>query len=258
MPIDIEVLNAWFAQSVWPFFRVTGLLMTVPILGAQNVPMQVKIALSLFLTFILAPLVSHGSLPDLFSWWGYWLVIREMLVGIAIGLMVQLFFQIFIMSGQVVAMQMGLGFASLNDPQNNADVPVISQFYLILVTLLFLVVDGHLWVIRILAESFKTIPLEGFGLDGLDIWQLVLWGKSIFEGGLLLVLPVMFATLAVNLIFGIMARAAPQLTIFAIGFPLTLCFGITLVVLMIPTILPHFYSFFDELVKVMRLLINGG
>lgn len=257
MQIDLDTINTLISKPIWPFFRISAVVMTMPIIGATHVLQRVKLAISLFLTIILAPWVAPKNPPELISFWGYLMVLREVIIGLSIGLITQIFFQIFVMGGQIAAMQMGLGFASLNDPQNNSDVPVISQFYLMMVTLMFVAVDGHLLVLQALSDSYKVIPIEQTGALRIDIWALVLWGKWIFLGGLKMVLPMLFAILIVNMVFGVMARAAPQLSIFAVGFPLTLCFGVTLLMLTLPTIMSHFEAGFEQMIATLNGVING-
>ncbi len=139
------------------------------------------------------------------------------------------FFQLFTVAGQIIAMQMGMGFASMVDPTNGVSVTVISQFFLMMVSLTFVAMNGHLVVLEVLIEGFLRSPtsIDG-GLPQLS-WQIASLGSWMFGGAVLIALPAVTSLLVVNLAFGVMTRAAPQLNIFSIGFPLSLLFGLVIV-----------------------------
>jgi flagellar biosynthetic protein FliR len=136
-------------------------------------------------------------------------------------------------------MAMGLGFASIIDPQNGVQVPVVSQAFLIMVTLVFLALNGHLLLIEVLAESFQRLPVGPLVISNDGLWQLVSWGSNMFVGGMLVALPAVAALLLVNLAFGVTSRAAPQLNIFAVGFPVMIMVGMAFIILILPSITDH-------------------
>jgi flagellar biosynthetic protein FliR len=122
-------------------------------------------------------------------------------------------------------MSMGLGFATLIDPQHGGDTPVLGQFFMILGTLAYLAVDGHLVLIGALATSFKSLPIGGANIDQHLLWSMGAWGARIFETGLLVALPAVVSLIVVNLALGVVTRAAPQLNLFGVGFTITLMSG---------------------------------
>jgi flagellar biosynthetic protein FliR len=184
----------------------------------------VKIALSVGLAFILAPLVAVPDGLSIFSGAGALAAVEEVLIGIAIGLVVQLAFEALAFAGQAVSMTMGLGFATLVDPQHGAQVAVLGQLFMICGTLTYLAINGHLMLLGVLAQSFHTLPI-GAHLDQGFLLTLVLWGAHVFETGLLIALPAVIALVIVNLALGVVTRAAPQLNLFGIGFTITLMSG---------------------------------
>jgi flagellar biosynthetic protein FliR len=227
MAVPVETLQALLGgllgAKLWPFFRIAGLVMVAPVLGARLVPLRVRIALSIALTIALAPLVpvSIGFEPSLAA--GV-VVAHEVVLGIAMGFCLQMIFDGLVIAGQTVAMSMGLGFAMLVDPQRGVSVPVLSQFFVILGILVFLSVGGHLAMVRMLAESFTLLPV-GESLSTDSLWVLLLWGSEMFAGAVRIAIPAVTALLVVNLAFGVMSRAAPTLNLFAVGFPATLMLG---------------------------------
>jgi flagellar biosynthetic protein FliR len=187
---------------------------------------------------------------------GLMLIAEQILVGAVLGFSLQLFFQAFAVAGQIVAIQMGMGFASMVDPANGVSVAVIGQFFTMLVTLLFLSMNGHLVVFEVLTESFTTLPV-GSGLMTAHYWELA--GKLgwVLGAALLLVLPAVTALLVVNIAFGVMTRAAPQLNIFSIGFPLTLVLGLFIVWVGLADILNQYQPLATEALQLLRELARA-
>jgi flagellar biosynthetic protein FliR len=165
--------------------------------------------------------------------------IHQVLIGVAMGFILQLVFAAFVIAGQSIAMAMGLGFASIIDPQNGMQVPAVSQTFLIMATLIFLSLNGHLVLIEVLANSFQNLPVGMLVPSRDGLWQLVTWGSNMFAGGMLIALPAVAALLLVNLAFGVTTRAAPQLNIFAVGFPVMIMVGLAFLILTLPTITTH-------------------
>jgi flagellar biosynthetic protein FliR len=144
------------------------------------------------------------------------------------------------------------------DPQNGVQVPVLSQFYLILATLLFLVLNGHLVLIELLANSFHTFPVAMDGISRNNLEQLLAWGSRMFTGGLLMALPVMAALLLVNLGMGVIGRAAPQLNIFAVGFPVAILVGFVLIWVTLPDVMGNFAELLEEGLSLIQQVLRVG
>jgi flagellar biosynthetic protein FliR len=151
------------------------------------------------------------------------------------GFILQLIFSALTQAGEYIALAMGLGFASAMDPVGGVQVPMISQFLTILAMLIFLALNGHLVFIELLLKSFDTLPVTAAGLTSDDLWAVVRFGQTMFSHAVLIALPAMAALLLVNLAMGVVTRAAPQLNIFAIGFPLTILAGFIVLILMLPS-----------------------
>ena len=221
---DAQVL-AMMQQWLWPFLRVGGFLMAAPFIGSKLVTKKVRVVLAMLIAALLAPLLPAAPALAPLSAAGVYVAAMQLVVGGAIGLVLRLVQFVAEFAGQLIAMQMGLGFAAMMDPQTGAQVPVVSQFYLILLTLLFFATDGHLLLVDLMAQSFALLPVgpQGISAAGMDV--LMHWSASLLASGVLIALPIMVALLVVNLAFGVMARAAPQLNIFAVGFPITILAG---------------------------------
>ncbi|MDF2181361.1 flagellar biosynthetic protein FliR [Neptuniibacter sp. CAU 1671] len=225
---DVSLLQIedWVAAFLWPLFRVASFFMAVPLLGGQLVSARIRLILALSITAITAPLLP--AMPPFTGLDGQaWIIIaQQILIGGALGFMFQVFFQVFVLGGQMIATQMGLGFASVSDPANGIPVVMLSQFYLTMVMILFISLNGHLVMVEVIVRSFDVLPVAMTGLTQPMLWKIAIAGSWMFSAALLMALPAVTALLVVNMTFGIMSRAAPQLNILAIGFPFTMVLGL--------------------------------
>lgn len=256
MEIPVSELSAWIGRYLWPFFRIAAFFMALPVIGTQLVPTRVRLGLSILVTLVVVPLLDPMPRLEGLSVAAYFLIGYQMLIGILMAFVLQLLFQVFMVAGQMIAYQMGLGFASIADPVNGVSVAVLSQFYLMLTMLLFLSMNGHLVVIDVLVESFHVIPVALGGVDRGMFWQLTAWGTWMFAGAIIIALPAITALLVVNFAFGIMNRAAPQLNIFSLGFPFTMLLGLVIVYISLRGFLPQYEALAREGLIMMRQLVG--
>ncbi len=227
---QIESLLGTF---LWPFVRVLALLMAAPIFSHRTIPARIKIATALAIALVIAPALPSPATAA-FSAAGWLLIAEQMLVGVAMGFSLRLVFAAVEMAGDMIGLQMGLSFATFVDPQNSNQSPLIGSFLAMIATLLFLSIDGHLLLIAALVDSFNVVPVGTGSLAKFSWEHLALLGTKLFSLGLQIAMPVLCTMLLVNLSLGVMARAAPQLSLFSVGFPLTLITGMLLMVVFLP------------------------
>ncbi len=241
-----QELTQWITGFIWPFFRIAALIMVAPILGVRIVPMRFRVGLALALTLVIAPVLPPGPQVDPASVQGILISGAQIMIGLAMGFLVRLVFSAVEMGGNLIGQTMGLGFAQMMDPANGVTVPVVSQFYTVLATLIFLILNGHLILIETLVDSFRTIPVALASISGDGLWTLLAWSAWIFKGALIISLPALAALLLVNAAFGVMMRAAPQLNIFVIGFPISLMLGFIFILLSLPLFPAQFTSLVES------------
>ena len=248
-------IEAWVALYLWPFVRIGACLMVAPIFGTSFVPARNRLLLAAAITLLVAPLLPPPTVGP-FSPAGVVIIAQQMVICVAMGFVVQIIFDALAMGGQLLANSMGLSFAFNVDPLRGASTPVLGQLYTLLVTLTFLALNGHLAMLEILVEGFRTLPIgvEGLGSNGL--WQVTLWGGQIFRGALMVSLPGVTALLIVNLAFGVVSRAAPSLNLFAIGFPITLVCGLVIVMFGLPSVQASFISLMRESFTLLDELLR--
>jgi flagellar biosynthetic protein FliR len=224
LTLNAADVSTWVGRMWWPVLRIGGFILAAPIAGARVVPGLVKIVLILALALLLGPLIQIPAGLSIFSGAGMLAAVLELLIGVAIGMVVRVAFEALVFAGQSISLTMGLGFATLVDPQRGAPVPVLGQLFMIVGTLTYLAVDGHLLLLGALAQSFHTLPIGAHWDTGIFL-TVVLWGARVFDTGLLIALPAVIALVIVNLALGVVTRAAPQLSLFGIGFTITLMSG---------------------------------
>lgn len=251
-------LAAWMTALLWPFVRILALVATAPVLGDPVVPRQVKVAFAALLAIALAPALPAAPAVAIVSAAGVWIVIQQVLVGVAMGFTMRLVFVAVEAAGEYIGLQMGLSFASFYDAAAGGQSVVIARFLNLLAVLLFLAMDGHLLMIATLARSFDAVPVADTALAAGGWMTLVRAGGGIFTTGLMLALPLVTALLILNLAMGILNRASPQFSIFAVGFPITLLGGIGMLSLLMPRLAafldPRFGAALGDVQAVLRAL----
>jgi flagellar biosynthesis protein FliR len=239
----------WVNPLVWPFLRALALFQALPVLGARTVPMRVRIALAGFLA-----VAAQGSLPApapvaLDSPQALAPVAQQMVIGLSLGFAVRLVFAAVEFAGEIIGLQMGLNFAGFFDPLSASTATATSRFFGTMVTWLFIVINGHLLVIAALAQSFVAFPVGPEPFAFLHRMQPQLWGAEIFATGLWIALPLVTMLLFVNLVLGTISRVAPQINVFAIGFPVTLGVGLMGLVLTLPLMQQPFVMALQRLLQ---------
>jgi flagellar biosynthetic protein FliR len=254
--VSLAQLSSWISQYFWPFVRIAGCLMVAPIFGTQTVPRRTRIVISAAITLLVAPLIAMPK-ADMFSGTSLAITVQQLIIGIAMGLAMQLIFDSVIMGGQLLANSMGLSFAVNVDPLHGASTPVLGQFYTIIIALTFLALNGHLILIEAIVESFKSLPVGTSGLGNDGLWAFVHFGTVLFSGALMIALPGLTALLIVNIAFGLMSRAAPTLNLFAVGFPASLALGLVIILIGMPTVQSTFIKLVSEGLRMVTGMVGG-
>jgi len=224
--LSVLQIEQWVAAFLWPLFRIASFFMAVPLLGSQLVNARVRLFLALAVTVVVAPLLPPMPDFDGLHLNTYLIIGQQIIVGAMLGFLFQVFYQVFVLGGQMIALQMGLGFASMTDPANGISVVMLGQFYLTMIMMIFVALNGHLVMIEIIVRSFEVVPISLETVHRNSYWHVLMSGSWMFSAAMLMALPAVTALLVVNMAFGIMSRAAPQLNILAVGFPFTMVLGL--------------------------------
>lgn len=216
---------AWVSPILWPFLRVLAVFSVAPLFSMRVIPMRAKIGLAFFVALCAQGVLVNQPVISLTGREALGAVAQQVAVGLAIGFAVRLVFASVELAGEVIGLQMGLNFASFFDPSSNARISAVARFFGNMSMLLFVVINGHLMVLMAVVKSFERFPADGNFLQSLAQMRLYELGSSLFSSALWIALPMMALLLFVNLALGIISRVAPQMNIFAVGFPVTLTVG---------------------------------
>lgn len=227
LSISSAQLDAWIAAYAYPLTRILAFIASSPLWGSASIPRRTRLILGLCIALAIAPAlppmptVAPGSLT------GLWILAQQMLIGIGMGFAARIVFTAVDVAGGFIGLQMGLGFATAYDPLSASQTPVIGEFFSLVSFLLFLSLNGHLMYVATLAQSFYAIPISATPIGAASWLNLVELGSKMFSVGVLLSLPVVVALMITNVALAVLTRAAPQLNIFALGFPITMLGGFT-------------------------------
>lgn len=250
-------LDAWLAMLAYPLARILGLVSTAPIFGNDGIPRRMRLLAGLAIAIGLAPdLPAVPSVP-LGSWDGLLIIGQQSLIGLAMGLTMRIVLAALELMGELVSLQMGLSFATFFDPMAGGQTAVVGQFLTLMSSLIFLALNGHLLLVDALARSFEWLPITAAPVRG-DGWLLLARsGAIIFGSGLLMALPIVTALLITNIALGILTKAAPQLNLFAIGFPITLTVGLGMLVMTLERMGPLLQRLYDMGFESMAQVVRG-
>ncbi|BEU97969.1 flagellar biosynthetic protein FliR [Acidovorax sp. DW039] len=218
-------LMAWLSPVLWPFLRVLAVFSVAPIFSMRVIPMRAKVGLAFLVAVCAQAVMPDQPVIDLNGREALGVVAQQVVVGLSIGFAVRLVFSSVELAGEVIGLQMGLNFASFFDPTSNAQVSAVARFFGNITMLLFIVINGHLMVLMAVVKSFDRFPVNGNFLAALNQMRLFELGASLFSSALWIALPMIALLLFVNLALGVISRVAPQMNIYAVGFPVTLTVG---------------------------------
>jgi len=247
-------LIALINSFIWPLTRILGLIAVAPPFGNNTVPVQIKISLGVVLALIVTPTLPAISNLDPVSLNGILVLAQQLIIGLGMGFVMRVVFSSIELAGEVSGLTMGLGFATFFDPQTQGRSSAIAQFLVLTSTLLMLTMNVHLTMLAALVESFHTIPIATTYQSGLNYQKLAIWGEQIFSVGMHLSLPIVAALLVTNVALGILTRAAPQLNLFGIGFPITIGVGFLMLALIMPYLLLPIQNLFQSAIEMMQSL----
>ncbi len=243
-------LVQWLSPILWPFLRVLAVFTAAPIFSSRAFPLRTRIGLAFLIAY-----AAQASLPDqavvsIDGPQALGAVVQQVGIGLAIGFTVRLVFAAFELAGQVVGFQMGLGFAAFFDPSTSAQSSAMGRFYANMAALLFIALNGHLLVLMAVLHSFTAFPVDQNFLQALVAMKLQDLGANLFASAFWIALPVIAMLMFANLALGIISRVAPQMNIYAIGFPVTLAVGLIAVAATLPMLEQPFAALLQQMIDI--------
>jgi flagellar biosynthetic protein FliR len=257
--IDVSTaqLDAWIGALMFPLGRLLGLFSSAPVFSNRGVSVRVRLAIGMGVAVAVLPVMPPMPQVPPGSGLGLAIFAQQIFIGIAIGFVMRIVFAAVDMAGALIGMQMGLSFAIFFDPDAGGQTAVLSDFLNLLATLIFLAINGHLLMVDILVRSFEWLPVSTAVVDAGGWGFLARAGVTVFSAGLLLSLPIIAILLIANIALGVLTRAAPQLNLFAVGFPITLTAGFIGVLLVMTNFAPVLQSLFERSFDTIALLLEA-
>ncbi|MFC1732804.1 flagellar biosynthetic protein FliR [candidate division KSB1 bacterium] len=257
----MEYINITFHQFVVffiGFIRIATIIATVPIFGFNSIPIPIKIGLSFFISWILFPMYEQGDfiIPvDLLPF--VLMCLKEVVVGLIIGISTQFIFIGIQMAGELVGLDMGFGMVNILDPTTGEHVSIIGQFNYLLAILIFLAINGHHFLLNALQSSFVAIPLGMAKFRHFVTTEMITMSKEIFIVAVKIGAPALVALFLTSFVMGIIARMVPQMNIFIVGFPLKISVGLVMIWVSIPMFGYVFTKLFGRLENSVIAVIQA-
>lgn len=244
-------LDAWVVAVIYPLVRILGMMSTAPLFNNRAFPVRTRVAFGVAVSMAVIPALPPIPHVPTNTGVAHLILIQQLLIGLAIGFVIRVSFSAIDLAGEIIGMQMGLSFATIYDPINASQTSVLSEFISVISSLVFLSMNGHLLLIDTMVKSFTLLPVTDTFLAGKGWIGLAQFGTVIFVAGLLMALPVIAALLITNIGLGVLTRAAPQLNLFSIGFPITMSIGMIMLMLTMPRLDTLLQGFYDQSFAVL-------
>lgn len=251
-------LDSWLVLFTYPMARVLGMVATAPVFSNAAIPARIRLIIGLAIGFGIAPALPPMPAVSIGSWAGLFIMMQQSLIGIAMGFTISLAFAAINVAGDLIGLQMGLSFAVFYDPNSHGQTPVLTNYIALFAALVFLALNGHLLALAALMESFTLIPVSATPFAAKGFAALVSSAAMIFASGLMLSLPMIASLLIANLALGVLSRVAPSLNLFAVGFPVTMLAGFTVLALSAPLIGGAFEGLYDRGFSALGVVLRAG
>jgi len=245
-------LLEWVSPILWPFLRVLALFGAMPVIAQRAAPARYRVALAFLITVCAQASLPPMPVVPLDSATALLLVIQQLLIGLSMGFAVRIVFTAIELAGELTGLQMGMNFAGFFDPASGGQTTVVSRFYGICVSWLFIVINGHLLMIAAVIQSFQAFPVGPEPFAFLRTVQPQVWGTEIFRLGLWIALPLIAMLMFANLVLGIISRVAQQMQIFAIGFPITVSVGLLGMLATLPMFAVPFTAALERMLSLFQ------
>jgi flagellar biosynthetic protein FliR len=253
----VDEISRWLPGYMLVFARLSAMIMAMPILGYSTIPVNIRIILSFLFTLIIAPTL--GIQDIVFSGMTQMVLIlmKEILIGLVIGFGAQLIFEGFSMAGQFVGMQMGLAILQVFDPSSEQQQPIVTQFWMMIMIIFFLVTDSHYVLVQTLFENFTLVKLGQGVFDPALGRNFINGGALIFELAMRFAAPAVIFLLLIDIAIAFVARVMPQMNVFFVSLPLKIALGFVVLIISLRLFQLMFGVIFDQIVDFMMANIRA-
>ncbi|NLJ99964.1 MAG: flagellar type III secretion system protein FliR [Clostridia bacterium] len=237
--------------------RIASFMVTAPVFSIRTTPTYLKIGLSTIIAFLLFPVVGQGQLIPQGMGNFIYMVILEVVVGLALGFAAALAFTAIRVAGELIDLHVGFSMASLLDPHTGSGTTLVGRFLYILAILLFLALDGHHSLLLALGGSFDLIPLGGAVLNKEIATEVISFFTSMFLLGFKIAAPFMAVVILTDISLSLVSRTVPQINVFIMGFPLKAGLGIFVLIIIMPLFLAAVNGIISQMEQDLMIIIRG-
>lgn len=254
--MDFFVLN--FQKFMLVFVRIMGMIFVDPIFGSQTVSGRVKLGLVLFISIVVFPMAQPFlvQVPSDMISYGL-LALMEGMIGVIIGFCINIAFSAYQLAGQFFEVQMGFGASEVFDPLSEISLPLVGQFLYLIGILVYLTINGPLFALREVFYSFEFVSAANFihyaAIE--SNYGLITQFIYMFQIALRIALPIAGVLLLVSIAMGLLAKAAPQMDLLMIGFPISITVGFIILMILLPAMVVFFKDYIDEVFKNIWFLM---
>ena len=243
-------LATWLSAMLWPFLRTLALFTSAPVFSSKAVPVRSRIGLAVFVALAAQPSLEGQAAIGINDPGAFGAALQQVGVGLAIGFAIRVVLAAVELAGEVVGFQMGLGFASFFDPSMGSQSSAVARFFGHMAMFMFVVMGGHVLVLLTVINSFVAFPVDQNFLQALAQMKIYDLGRDLFASGLWMALPMVGMLMFANLAMGIVSRVAPQMNIYAIGFPITLTVGLIGMAVTLPMLDQPFLALMSRAIEL--------
>ena len=250
LSISEAQLAAWLSPVFWPFLRVLAMFTSAPVFSSRAFPLRAKIAFAFFVSVGCQAALPDMPIIGLNSPGALGAVVQQVVIGLSMGFAIRVVFASVELAGEVIGFQMGLNFAAFFDPALNSQSSAVARFFGQMTILIFIVLNGPIMVLMAVIKSFDTFPLGESFLEGIARMQIYKMGTDLFASALWIALPMVGIVMFTNMALGIISRVAPQMSIFSIGFPITLVAGLIGIAFTLPMLDQPFIALMERAIAI--------
>lgn len=248
----------WLLYIILMFLRISGMFFMSPIFGRRNIPAMMKAGFSLILAIVFVNVFPpQNNFNDINVIDFTILSVKELLIGFVLGFITSAFFYITYAAGQLIDMQIGLSIAQVYDPALNSSTPITGGFLYTVLLIYFFTIDGHLMLIKLIYATFGKIPVGQVEINLTMVNRIIEAFVLTFTMAFTLALPIVAASLLVEVALGIVVKSVPQMNIFVVGMPLKIFMGFVMLFLMVPIFSQFCNSIFDKMYNAAEFVFNG-
>ena len=245
-------------QMLFLSIRCGAALLAAPMIGGMTIPPQLRALMALVFAVFVASWGPPLQTPEMLSFAALIAIVQEVVIGAALGFMLQIAFAVPLIAAEQIAGTMGLAIATSIDPSSGAQSGALGTYFALILTLLFYSIGGHLLWFELVIESYSVMPAGSLAASSLQVREIIGFAGYGFATAAAIAFPVVLVLLTVQVITGTISRSAPALNLFALGLPAGVLAGIAALIIVMPIVAEQFIALLSTTLEQTAVLIGSG